>query len=822
VDSVELRIASTMLACALCACEPDTEIRELTGSAPRCPASEVALQPSDDGLKLVYSATDGWRERLWIAGRPLGDARILSHAPTGPLFDGCLSVDDLTGATDGSSASLPNGWLADHDKPSGWSPAVARADDGKVHLAFDSYRDGDFDVVYRAPNGNETIVAGTRRFEAHPSITIDRMQRVWLAWDSAGEDWGLEGALHESRAMHLAVLAGGEWHDAPLPWPTNLCESDRAPEQSNVTYPELPRVVADDHGPVWVLFRTMSHAPGEGRIGSNRHVAWRIRAIALTDRGWQGPWTLPHSDGGNADTLAVAPLHWPLGGIAAAYTTDDRLTRTHTPWFEPIGASPTLTAVELHARGGFPDIGPKRRCGRIDPPSRRLPPDPDPNLVPTGFVRLWGDLHRHTDHSRCKLDLDGTVSDQFRYARDVAALDFVAITDHFQHMTPETWESSCELTSRFFRPESFLTIYGFELTLTAGHRNLFCADREAAKKGPVGRVSESGDWRSAFDADDWIAIPHQIADSQSPLTWKRQDRRLEPLVEIYQQRRGSYEAVDAPRRTFDFDAKAPSVVDYLRAGWRFGVIASSDHIGVGHAFAAVYSRGRSRSDLFKALRERRTYAATAKIALDVSLGDMIMGDQGHVEPSAPLSIRADAGAVIAAIDVIRNGEVAARWHGTEPARGLLTLRVVNRETERDVSLEFKHAVPEQAVPQDLERSDGLTQTLDRVVLHSTSDSNADEDGVRVSVSSLGSESQVIVRAGHESRELSLTELASKTPPPFQLDGLAVDVRLDPPALGGTRFEERWRPGDWKPGDWVYVRLVRVDGEMAWSSPIWID
>src|SRR5690606_27015830 len=39
---------------------------------------------------------------------------------------------------------------------------------------------------------------------------------------------------------------------------------------------------------------------------------------------------------------------------------------------------------------------------------------------------LWGDLHGHTNWS----DGTGLPEDYFRYARDVAALDVVALTDH--------------------------------------------------------------------------------------------------------------------------------------------------------------------------------------------------------------------------------------------------------------------------------------------------------------------------------------------------------------------------------------------------------
>ncbi|MHC4380324.1 MAG: hypothetical protein ACYSU1_04450, partial [Planctomycetota bacterium] len=50
----------------------------------------------------------------------------------------------------------------------------------------------------------------------------------------------------------------------------------------------------------------------------------------------------------------------------------------------------------------------------------------------------------------------------------------------------------------------------------------------------------------------------------------------------------------------------------------------------------------------------------------------------------------------------------------------------------------------------------------------------------------------------------------------------VSIRLEGPPFGKGTLQESWSPGDWQAGDWVYVRVVRADAAMAWSSPIWID
>jgi hypothetical protein len=42
--------------------------------------------------------------------------------------------------------------------------------------------------------------------------------------------------------------------------------------------------------------------------------------------------------------------------------------------------------------------------------------------------------------------------------------------------------------------------------------------------------------------------------------------------------------------------------------------------------------------------------------------------------------------------------------------------------------------------------------------------------------------------------------------------------------GGESFEGRWLDGagSGRETDYYYVRVRQADGEMAWSSPIWVD
>ena len=88
---------------------------------------------------------------------------------------------------------------------------------------------------------------------------------------------------------------------------------------------------------------------------------------------------------------------------------------------------------------------------------------------------LWGDLHGHSAFS----DGTGLPEDYFVYARDVSALDVVALTDHdhwgilplAEH--PELWNEIRAQTRRFHAPGRFVTLLGFEWTSWIhGHRHV--------------------------------------------------------------------------------------------------------------------------------------------------------------------------------------------------------------------------------------------------------------------------------------------------------------------------------------------------------------
>ncbi len=704
------------------------------------------------------------------------------------------------------------------EEPLGWSPSWARGPDGGLHLAFDRLEaDGRYAVVHRDPAGRETVLPRGAVHAFHPSLAAAPDGRLWLAWDEAPEDWGRRNELHRERRLALATRApeGGPWVRVQAPEPA-------LPEAAG--FEERPRLGVDARGRLW-LFTRLFWEDLAWRVRSQLPLTgWTGRLRVLTAEGWTRPQALPDSSGGGVATVALLPR--PGGEVLAAWSTDGRGERVQEmlPWETCVLKRPRvlLFRLELEAPGPAqppePEAAPPRPA-LLPPPAR----DPDPALVPPGHVRLWGDLHRHTDLSRCAASRDGTLSDQYRYAWDLAGLDFVAITDHYQHLNRAAWAAEMRALGRFHRPGRRLALPAFEQTHPSlGHRNLFSADPEAARDAPFA-LGPPEDPLRAFDGEDWMAIPHQLAHAGSLYRWPPEAAVPHPVVELYQGNRGSFEAPGAPLHSFQADPAAPHALDWLREGRRFGFVAASDHVANGRAFTAALVRERSREGVLEALRARRTYAASAPMALDLRLGALLPGQRGSVPGNAAAVLRFDAGAPLARVVWIRNGRVVQVDAGPPSDPELLMVRVGEARRSRNLRLEVTDGILGEPLPFAFEDGDHLRLAeAERVAFH-TELGSRDQDGL-VIPARLPEGARLRVTSRGESREVEPAALR-REPARFLLKYLTVELRLDPPALGLERGELRYRPpadDPWRAGDWLYLRLVRLDGEVAWTSPVWID
>lgn len=300
---------------------------------------------------------------------------------------------------------------------------------------------------------------------------------------------------------------------------------------------------------------------------------------------------------------------------------------------------------------------------------------------------LWGDLHGHSGLS----DGTGTPEDYFAYARDVAGLDVIALTDHdhwgteFLDAHPEHWQRIRDAVAAHHEPGCFVTLLGYEWTnWIHGHRHVlsFAEQPELEVLSSLDERYETP--RQLWDAlrgRDVLTFAHHSAGAPVPVNWTyRPDPVLEPVTEVISVH-GSSEALDAP---FPIARPVPGnfVRDVLLAGERLGFIGSGDshdgHPGLAHlanpggcgGLVAFLTGDRTRAGVLAALRQRRVYATSgARMILRASLDGRRLG--ATLEPPegpARLTLLVRGSAPLEAVDLIRSGVLVDRLD-LEPEQG---------------------------------------------------------------------------------------------------------------------------------------------------------
>jgi hypothetical protein len=288
---------------------------------------------------------------------------------------------------------------------------------------------------------------------------------------------------------------------------------------------------------------------------------------------------------------------------------------------------------------------------------------------------LWGDLQIHSNFS----DGSGVPEDIYLYARDVAALDVAALTDHdhwgmlFLDSHPSMWEEVRRQAKRFNEPGRFVTFLGFEWT------NWLYGHRHVLYPGDDGRVLSSIDPSYETPAGLWealrgtgaITIAHHTAGDPVATDWSiRPDPRFETVSEIVSVH-GSSEAADSPtpvRGAY----RGHFVRDALDRGYRLGFVGSGDGhdghpgltwiaAGIG-GMAGILSEDLTREGVLEAIRARRVYATSGpRVFLRVALDGEPMGSVlAASDRERKIAVEAIAPRAIDHVDLIRSGRVIER------------------------------------------------------------------------------------------------------------------------------------------------------------------
>ena len=588
-----------------------------------------------------------------------------------------------------------------------WEPSVTTDSNGTVYVAWDQYSESTGYDVYLARKAGSAWdaprpVARTERFEAYVTLAADRQDRIWMAWHESGVNWGKDWGypfdiqanatgLYNTREIRMAVYDRGQ-----LLTPVTSLESSLPDPGPGNNFYEYPQLAVDGSNRVWVFFR--HRRPMQHNVywrTPSHHALWEIYASYYAGDKWSPMMLLPNSTGRTDMRIEVEADS--KGHLIAAYPTDRRSFRdfvnvmldvfaTRLPILPGVARSHRLTALQLPPAEAArqPPNRPRREMAANEPVHPNGEQDVErirSYVYDVGGKRYKiyrGDMHRHTEISWDGYN-DGSTEDTYRYAIDPAALDFLAITEHNFGVADEyDWFRSQKYVDIFRVGSAFVPLYAYERSIKYpnGHRNVVFPYRGAPildyqhyEWAPAGNYLRQGPERffAYLRKYKGIAMAH-TSGTDMGTDWADYDPEVEPIVEIYQSDRNSYECegcwrsapVDEIKKQFGGYRPDGMVSVAWAKGYRLGVQASSDHLAVHTSYSMLLAEENSREGLVDAIRARHTYGATDNIIVDFRLAEdgreYLMGEEVAIQGTPTFRVHVEGTDNLAEIEIVKNNQ----------------------------------------------------------------------------------------------------------------------------------------------------------------------
>ncbi len=647
------------------------EIRRLTSDSGADVYAVAATHPHSGNIHLIWQ---GWR---------------------GGSFDILHTVIEEEGG-------MQEGWI--FQSPSNeWCPSAAFDSAGSLHVAFDTYGRGNYDVTVvcgaYGPQRRIVEIANSPLHEAHASLVVDGKDRIWVAYEEAAANWGKDDGLRWFGRKGLRLYVWREIRVRCIEKGSVLQVPDAVPaDPVEAGYPRgsvkpkrrlsLPRLAFDGAGRLWLLYRRHPAAVGEGE-------RWVSYATYHAGDTWTPSFQLPNS----LNLLDNRPALVAAGDayLLAIQSSDGRSNGTPSAKQNDLYCSILCGKGEIQAPVLRKLPPPGERADPVHPNEKKDVRRIREYRAPVGgktYRLLRGEFHRHTELTSHQ-DMDGTLEEMWRYGIDAASMDWIGNGDHHNGYGVEyLWWMVQKQTDIFHSPPHFLPMFTYERSVTypSGHRNALFARRgirplpnSPGGKEPLYGTPEKGapdikNFYAYLRQFDGICASH-TSGTDMGTDWRDNDPELEPVVEIFQGCRQSYEHKGAPATAKDEKDSiggykpAGYVWNALQRGYRLGFQSSSDHYSTHISYAIVYAEEPTREGILNAFKRRHCYAANDNIILDVRCGDRMMGDVFDLGENPTLTIRAIGTQPIARVSVVRGAgrDVPRYVYDTEPGKQEVTI-----------------------------------------------------------------------------------------------------------------------------------------------------
>ncbi len=454
---------------------------------------------------------------------------------------------------------------------------------------------------------------------------------------------------------------------------------------------------------------------------------------------------------------------------------------------------------------------------------------------------FWGDLHSGQSLIGCGA---GTLAEHYRFGRDAAGLHFITHQANDHYVTVDDWLETREVTKQFQEPGKYIAILGCEwspATIAGGDRNVFYRQDEPrmrrsdrffveAEPDPEPDIPTAPEFHDAFRDEDVLVNIH-VGGRMTNLDW------YEPAIERLAEVHSTHGTVQW------------FVEDCLQRGYPVGVTAGTDGVmgrpggchpgsrlirNVRNGLTAVCADELTLDSIWAALKARRCYGTTGeRIILDVDVNNHPMGDEFATNDAPTINISVEGTAPIERIelrrglDVIKTWQIAERRDASERQLRILWSGTAERGTAR-----------RQRVVWDGRLVFDGTEIIDYspVGFQSPLDEISRESAEAISWKSITAGNSAGVALTLKSDGWQAAKFESG-PSQFEFQRADVDNDLTIEAGGvGQRVKVGWEPksdgprhcevnyiDDDKINGWCpyWVRVVQIDQEKAWSTPVYV-
>jgi len=455
---------------------------------------------------------------------------------------------------------------------------------------------------------------------------------------------------------------------------------------------------------------------------------------------------------------------------------------------------------------------------------------------PSDLNLYFGDLHGQTGETVGS----GTIEEYLEFGQRYAALDFISHAANDFQITIPIWENTQKRIKEFHKPGEYITFLGYEWSGSppAGgdHNVYYLHDDQPIHRSSHALIHDKSDldtdrhpvselYNEFNGKDDVMIIPH-IGGRRASLDVF--DAHLTPFIEIM-----------SVHGHFEWFAE-----EALEMGLITGFIASSDtHSGrPGNGFAVskleavksgltgVFAEGLSRQKLWDAFKKRHVYGTSGpRIILKFTGNEAMMGDVLKAS-KVKFEIEAHGTENIEKIDLFKNREVIfsydplsennenfdlvkIQWKGAR-------VKARRRNLSWDVSIEVENGIIENAELFAFDLPwEGLRKQSDKMVKFESSTAG-DYDGVILKVSGLTNDTKFLFKSLQGNVEAKFSDMKSQKV--FELGEVEKLVEFKrftrslKKSVYLTYSVENNTVGHY------WVRVTQVDGEKAWSSPIFVQ